>query len=92
MGMHVPVCVVQGIRNANGVKLTKKGILSNSISHLSFGEAFTANTLGSRWMTTMEMQTFYKEKGLLDHHDIIRVHAIEYQIGKAVAEKEGEFQ
>ncbi|HVF27424.1 MAG TPA: hypothetical protein VM943_04215 [Pyrinomonadaceae bacterium] len=82
-GLHVPICIAQRSweeTGKGGRKIEKKKIRSSSVTHKVFVELFNANLLGSRWFTFTEIESLYKQHGLLDSTERIILHAQEFDI------------
>ena len=80
-GYHIPICVVQKLREKKEGKpsgIASSDFRSEALSHRIFEELFNINMLGSRWMTYSELEKLYREHGILDVDEHIVIHAQEF--------------
>jgi len=79
-GIHLPICYIKKLFENNVKKITKAEAQSNGLSNSVFNELFVNGFVGSRWMPIEDLEGFYKERGIDDHINSIRVHAQEINV------------
>lgn len=76
-GIHIPICMVKKIKQADNKKIDRKNSAGKSIGHTIFEELFIDKHIGSPWISIDELEKFYKEKGITSETGRIRIHAQE---------------
>jgi hypothetical protein len=80
-GFHVPICAVEQSwkeTQRDGAKLEAHEIQSTAVSHRIFDELFNSSQIGSRWLTTHELQDFYKRNEVFGSAERVVLHAQNY--------------
>lgn len=76
-GIHIPVCMVEKLKEIEGDRITRKNIRYQSLTHEIFENLFNRQFIGSRWMKEKEVETFYKSYGILEKNDTAILYARE---------------
>jgi hypothetical protein len=82
-GLHIPLCIVNAAKTSTGrggEKLLKKAIGDKAVSQRIFEELFNRHMIGSRWLDFEEVETFYREKDIMDAKDRLVLHAQEFSL------------
>ncbi len=74
-GLHIPICDVLKRKEDSG--LFKKDLKHFCITHKIFEEMFNLNLIGSRWLDISEIESFYREKSIIEPYDTVKLHAKE---------------
>lgn len=86
-GLHIPICNAIQL-SENNLKLEKIKLKDISPNHYIFEKLFNLNLVGSRWMDIYDVEDFYKEKGILDSENTIKIYAREIIKDKLINFKE----
>ncbi|WP_416440080.1 hypothetical protein [Phnomibacter sp. MR] len=70
-GIHIPVCLVEELKEIEGGKISKNNIRYQSLTHEMFEVLFNRAFIGSRWMDENEVEAFYKTYNILDNDESI---------------------
>lgn len=76
-GIHIPVCSALKFREEGEVKIDKKNIRHQTMTHKIFEHLFNKSLLGSRWLMETEVENLYKENNIIDSDDTIKIYARE---------------
>lgn len=80
-GIHIPLCSALQIKNENGNKIEKSQIRHSTLTHEVFENLFNHSFIGSRWIPVSEIETFYRERQVLEPEQTLKLYAKEI-IGK----------
>ena len=76
-GIHIPLCSAFQIKNEHGNKIEKSQIRHSTITHEIFENLFNHYFIGSRWMPITEIETFYRERQVLEPKQTLKLYAKE---------------
>lgn len=76
-GIHIPVCTALSIRDKGELKLEKKYMRAQTLTHTIFEPLFNKSFVGSRWLTEDELRQFYLDNGIMEVNESLMIYARE---------------
>jgi hypothetical protein len=76
-GIHIPICAALSWRDRGDVSINKSEIRTATLTHEIFEHLFNKSFVGSRWLRESELETFYRDNGILDPEESIKIYARE---------------
>lgn len=75
-GIYIPVCSSLEMKE-NHQKIEKKQIRHSVINQELFETLFNHSLVGSRWISTQDLEDFYKSLTILDSYQTLKIYAEE---------------
>lgn len=76
-GIHIPVCSALEIKQANGEKIDKRTIRTQTLNHELFESLFNKSFIGSRWLKEDIVKDLYIQNKIIETKDTIKIFARE---------------
>ncbi len=76
-GIHIPVCSALEIKQADGEKIDKRLIRTQTLNHELFESLFNKSFIGSRWLKEDIVKKMYIENKIIESDDTIKILARE---------------
>jgi hypothetical protein len=73
VGYYVPVCNVKEIWS-QGKNLNQENTDGQIVTHRTFEDLFNAGTIGSRWLSSAEVEELYRKHKLIGEKDKVTMH------------------
>ncbi len=76
-GIHIPVCSALKLRDEGEVRIDKKEMRAQTLTHNIFEPLFNKGFVGSRWLTENELKEFYLDNKIMETNESLLVYARE---------------
>jgi hypothetical protein len=76
-GIHIPICSALRFKQEGESKIDKKYIRHQTLTHKIFEHLFNRALIGSKWLDETEVERLYKENGIIDSDDTVKIYARE---------------